>query len=72
MDNEYDSGMMDEDYDYGMEMVENADFAQDDDFHNMYPNSDGFIYNDPEPIEEIDNVDGEFIDGYLYLIDKGY
>lgn len=29
------------------EMMENADFAQDDDFHNMYPNSDGFSTNDP-------------------------
>lgn len=34
------------------EMMENADFAQDDDIHNMYPHSDGFYYNYPENGEE--------------------
>jgi len=60
------------DEDYGMEMVENQDFAQDDDAHNMYPHSDGFIYNDPQPTEPDEDEDGLYIDGYLYLIDKGY
>jgi hypothetical protein len=37
-----------DDYEYDGqpdELTENQDFAQDDDFHNMYPHEDGFCYN---------------------------
>jgi len=61
------------DEDYGMEMVENQDFAQDDDFHNMYPHSDGFSYNDQEPpTDEPHDESVPYPTDEDYFITQGY